>query len=145
MTRGTEPGYRRQRKMYLLKFDEYPGMWVRVRGASMGAFLRISKMVDSLSVSDPATMGSLFSEFAAFLKEWNIPELDDDDEPTGELVPTTLEGLLSLEFDMVMDIINAWVDAVSGVAAPLGKTSSDGSPLQEAFIPMELLSESQVS
>ncbi len=54
-------------------------------------------------------------------------------------------GLYSVDVDLVMMIVEAWVDAASGVSRPLPKTSnSSGSSALERFEAMEALSMSRL-
>lgn len=140
--RGSEPGYMPQRKLYRLRFEDRDGFVVRARSAATGVFMEISTFADD-ATSDSGIkqeqLGRLFDLFSGVLVEWNL--LEEDGTP----VPATKAGLLSQEFDFVMEIITAWMDAVAGVAAPLEKPSSDGELFPEASIPMEPLSASQAS
>jgi hypothetical protein len=47
--------------------------------------------------------------------------------------------------DLILDIINRWMEAVSGVAAPLPQSSNGGEPSPVESIPMAPLSESLAS
>lgn len=139
-------GYKVHRNIYKLRFEgaEYEGLEVRAKSVALGQFMDMMKLADlkskkSLTEEDRAAIDSLFERFAKVLVSWNLE--DDDDKP----VPTTKEGLYSLDFEFALLIILAWMDAVAGVSGPLGKPSSNGSPSLEESIPMETLWGSPIS
>lgn len=62
---------------------------------------------------------------------WNLT--DDEGEP----VPTDPDTLAEEDFGMIMDIIQGWQQAATGVSRELGKDSISGKPFPEESIPME--------
>lgn len=138
-------GYVRERRNYRLIFadEEYAGLEVVARSASVAAYRRIAEMA-SKPFSMPPTaddlieIDNLYRAFADQLVSWNLEERDDDGAVTA--VPATLDGLQSQDLDFAMAIILAWMEAVGGVAAPLDSASSSGA--MEASLPMEVLSPS---
>src|SRR4051812_43884704 len=133
-------GFKPKKTTYTLDFtnqgDDYEGLQVRTGMLSLGAFLKISSIVDVPLVQlTEADVDELFSQFATILLEWNIE--DDADQP----VPTTKEGLYSLEFPFTMQIIVTWRDAMKGVAEsdPLAGGSDSGATSLEESMPMETL------
>lgn len=62
---------------------------------------------------------------------WNVT--DDEGNP----VPTDADTLAEEDFGMIMDIIQGWQQAVTGVSRDLGKGSTSGKPFPEESIPME--------
>jgi hypothetical protein len=132
-------GYKPERKLYTLKFDDHPGLVVRARSCSTKVFFDVAALADLENPTDN-DLQMLFKEFSNVLMSWNLE--DEDDQP----VPVTLDGLLSQEFDFVMEIIQAWMEAVGGVSTPLEPPSKDGAIiLMEASIPMAPLTENQAS
>jgi hypothetical protein len=136
-------GYVPKKKLYSLKFDDHEGLVVRANTVDTAAFFEISALAD---VDEPSLddINMLFTRFSAVLVDWNV---ETEDEETGERfpVPKTLDGLLSLEFDFVLEIILGWMEAVAGTPAPLEKRSISGDHPLMATIPMEPLSESRAS
>lgn len=131
--------YKASGKKYKLTFGEdtdFEGLEVRAKGCSTGDFLRLASLAENL---DPKNMdleeiGELFTLFAGCIVEWNIE--DDDDVP----VPTTKDGLLSLDIDLVLAVLTAWMEAVAGVSGPKEKPSNDGLPLKAvSMLPQEAL------
>lgn len=139
-------GYRPNRRVFVLRFedDDYAGLVVKARSVKLGAFLGVASLVNldpgNVSAADVDRFTDLFREFAAALVEWNL-----EDEDTGQPVPATLEGIQTQDTDFVMPIIKAWFDAIAGVSAPLGRTSSDGPPSAAPPLPMEPLSAPRAS
>jgi hypothetical protein len=127
-------GYRRQRKVFLLRFEDEPGLEVYAYSAPIGVVLGLMDMVpeDKASLKDGAVIEDLLATFAESLKEWN---LEDED---GAPVPATVIGLKTQDLDFVLELILAWVEAVVSVSAPLKKKSSDGDQSPEASIPMDV-------
>jgi len=152
-----EPGYRPEPKLYRMVFEDHPGLVVRARSTSAGAFLGIADLADIANPEDPATCKALFEQFADVLVSWNLvhnhdgPPIDPDDPDSelkwrdGDPVPTTLGGLLTQDFDLVLTMIQGWMEAVAGVPAPLVQPSTDGKPSLVESLPMEPRSQSRVS
>jgi len=153
MSRGSEPGYRPQPKLYKLVFDDHPGLVCRARSTSVGGFLEISKLSDIANPNDPQACRELFRLFSNVLVSWNLEQsmdgpLDDNDDPLwleGDPVPVTLDGIMTQDLEMVLEIIEGWMEAAAGVSAPLAKPSSGGRPSLVESLPMVPLSQSQVS
>jgi hypothetical protein len=133
MTRGSEPGYRRERKVYNLTYADHPGLKVKAKSVSTEQFLRITELSDAKDFT-PEIAKELLANFAEVLVSWNL-EAED-----GTPVPCTAAGLLGEDFDFVMEILNGWMDAVAGVSAPLAQPSTGGSPSPVESIPMDVLS-----
>jgi hypothetical protein len=114
---------------------------VRAKSVPLGKFLDLTKLAElqggTAGPEEMDQLRELFSGFADALLSWNL-----EDETTGEPVPATLDGLLAQEFDFVLQIVMAWLDAISGVAAPLAKPSPAGATTLEASLPMAPLSPS---
>jgi hypothetical protein len=146
LPKGAGNGYRRAAKVYKLKFteDEFTGLEVRAKSVPLGKFLDLTKLVDlqngtALGPEQMEQIRDLFTGFATALVSWNLQEEDGTD------VPATLEGLYSQEFDFVLQIIMAWMEAIAGVAAPLVRSSNSGATIPEGSLPMVPLSPSPES
>lgn len=139
-------GFKRPAKVYKLLFedDDMAGLEVKARSMSTGDLLDMAPLLDMKMSNAPTAdeleqVRDLLERFAEVLISWNLE--DEDDEP----IPATLEGLLSQDIAFVMDIVQAWADAVSGVPAPLDGRSPSGDPSLAASIPMDALSPSLAS
>jgi hypothetical protein len=127
-------GYTPQRTTYLLDFgDRYGGLEVKVRAGTLGQLLELQGL-GSGEDSTPEQNRELLERFAALLVRWNIT--NEDDSP----VPATLDGLLSLEPGLAMDIVQAGAQALGGVAPPLPDASDGGGPSAVASLPTVPLS-----
>lgn len=136
-------GYVRERKLYSLVWEtgEFAGLEVQATSAGVGLYMTIASLASEPignppSVEDLNRLAELYEAFAPLLKSWNLEESD------GVPVPATLKGLLSQDPPFVMAVVEAWMEAVAGVAAPLGEQSNGGEPFPEGSIPMDVLSPS---
>lgn len=153
MSGRREPGYRPEPKLYRLTFDDHPGLICRARSTSAGAFLGIAELSDTANANDVESCRELFRKFSDVLVSWNLDyaldgPLGDNDEPVwleGDPVPPTYGGLLTQDLDLVLTLIEGWMEAVAGVPVPLAKPSSGGRPSLVESLPMEPLSLSRVN
>lgn len=129
-------GFTRNPKIYHLTWadGDYAGLEVNVRTITMGQLLEAKA-----GNNDQGLKGNV-ELLANRIVDWNL-----EDEETGEPVPTTLEALQAEDDDLILAIINQWMEAVSGVAAPLDAPSPSGVISPVASIPTEPLSQSQAS
>jgi hypothetical protein len=124
----SDPKFTVQRTVYRLEFDDeaHAGMVVRVRRMTLGEALHVSVALgwedDDTWAVKVAKQRELHELFVDHLVEWNLTE--EDDRP----VPTTLDGLHSLEGDLVGLMVGAWQAGRTpgAVPAPLDETSTDG-------------------
>jgi hypothetical protein len=143
-SRGSEQGYQPKPKIYNIKYDDHPGLLVRARSVDAGTFMRIAALADLEGDPSLDELKDLYSEFAKVLLSWNL--LYFEGHPLeGQPVPTTLEGLLSQEWDFLQEIILGWMSAVSGVSAPLDRPSTSGSLSLVESLPMDVSSPNQLN
>jgi hypothetical protein len=137
-------GYKRERRVYRLVFDdpEFEGLEVRARSIPIRDLKRLMALdTESDSKGDrAAAITEMMFSFAEALVSWNM---EDDNGP----VPPTLESIEAEDADFMMMIIGQWLSVISRVddASPLPATSGSGSQSLEVSIPMEPLSRSQAS
>lgn len=131
-------GYKRNPKVYNLRFQdgEFEGLEVQVRSVSMGQLIAYRSGKDD---GDKDSTVELVELLADRIIGWN---LEDED---GTPVPPTLEAIKAEDNDLIFAVINQWMDAVSGVKAPLPQSSPAGEPSPVESIPMAPLSESLAS
>jgi hypothetical protein len=137
-------GYKRSTRIIRLVFEdpEFDGLQVRAKVVPLGQLMSIAELAGATEEHGAGAMQSvrdLFAGFADALVSWNLE--DDDDQP----VPATYEGMLTQDFDFMMSVVQQWMTAVAGVAAPLGRGSSGGETALEASLPMAPLSTSPSS
>lgn len=162
-------GYRRN-KVFLLEFEdeEFAGLEIRARGASVSGLLGLLDLVDVFGQRDkgftademrqieqlfralagcPAGCGQEHRElidvglthYECRILSWN---LEDD---AGRPVEPGYASLISQDLDFAIAVAMAWFEGVIGTPAPLGGGSSDGGPSPEDLIPMETLSPALLS
>lgn len=141
-------GFRFKSKVYRLVFEgELAGLEVMCRSGTVQQFIAISQMEGAEDIASPGeestqatiknmnSFNKLCAAFSASLSSWNL-----EDEATGTPVPATLEGLFSQDVDLVLDIIDAWMEAVTRARTPQGPEESDESTVDiPDYLPMEAL------
>jgi hypothetical protein len=123
-------GYRKQRTIYSLVFDDYEGLEVKVKSLTTGQTMELWK---AKSDNGPAATEGMLHLFSDSLLEWNL------ETEEGDPVPLDFEGVTSQELPFVLKIIDAWTTALTGAEAELGKDSEPGTTSPEELIPMEPL------
>jgi hypothetical protein len=132
-TNGTQPavrkGFRLPEKTARITFEgtDYDGAVIQLRLSV--TFAQFIELRESAQGEDQEGMARLFGQNV--LMEWN---LDDDD---GEPIPADGEGMLAIPLELTNLIVQHWVEAVTGVPAPLVETSGDISTLAAASTAME--------
>ncbi|MFG3510252.1 hypothetical protein ACGF5F_32670 [Streptomyces sp. NPDC047821] len=132
-------GYRHQIPRVNVRFEEgheYHGFEAVLRKLKLGEWLEITGINGDAGVRH---VGDQLEKMADRLISWNL----EDEE--GQPVPTTREAILEQDQGLMLAVLNAWIDGITGVSAPLGPSSPAGEPSLEASIPMETLSSSLVS
>jgi len=136
-------GFRRERKIYKLKFEDpdLAGLEVLARSLPLGEFFKMSSLTEGAEnmAGVAAQAEQLFREFAKSLVSWNL------EDEKGRPVPADYDGIQGQEFDFVLAIITAWMEAMASVRPPLPMPSSNGATFPEASLPMASLSPSLVS
>jgi hypothetical protein len=132
-------GYKRERKVFALHFDdpEFEGLVVKCHSLSVGELERLM----GLDQDDKKSGAELIGAFVRALVSWN---LEDED---GHSVPATRTGVESQDAEFILSIIGPWMQTISNIAegSSLGKESGSGGQSLEASLPMETLSASRAS
>lgn len=135
-------GYKRKVKTVTLQFadPEFDGFECVVRSLPIAEYLRVAKLA-STAEEGTESAEAMLKVFAKALVSWNLE--DENDRP----VPATFEGVVSQDFEFVMDVVAGWMQSMAGVdeKSDLGKGSPSGVTFPEGSIPMEPLSPSLVS
>lgn len=132
-------GYRHKIPRVNVAFEEgheYHGCEVVLRKLTLGEYLDIVGITADSGINH---VGDQLKRMGDKLVSWN---LEDED---GTPIPATPDAVLEQDKDLMIAVLNAWLDALNGVPAPLEPNSPDGEPSLEASIPMETLSSSLVS
>jgi len=138
-------GFQAPRRTYSLEFEgeDFDGLVVKVRPPTVGEALANFDLswMQAEDISEKERLGrlrDLYELFVSRLISWNL-------EVDGELVPTTLDGLLSLDNDFGIRIVRSWLFETSAVPRPLAESSPAGEVPEELSLPMEPLSTSLAS
>ena len=101
---------------------DYDGaeIWVKLN-VSFAHYIALREAAEG---DDQAKMAELFG--GEVLMEWNL------EDASGEPVPANGAGMLQIPLSLAMLIVQHWIEAVSGVPAPLEPQSSDFSTLAAA-------------
>jgi hypothetical protein len=122
-----------QGKIYRLVFEGREGLEVRAATCSFGQLLDVGDEIDRARAgSGLAEVRDLVDLFASKLRSWNCLAEDKSE------IPITSDGLLSLDVDVALDIVLAWVDVMTSMKMDrdLGKGSTSGARFPEESIPM---------
>jgi hypothetical protein len=134
-------GFERIGKQFTLQFEQehYAGLEVVMGSLSTDQFLEVTELSTTVQAGD---LGKAAGEFrklveiaASRLRRWNLEDM-------GEAIPATRDGLGDQEFEFVMDVVVAWLNAIAAVAPPLPVPLNSGGRSPELSIPMEPLSPS---
>lgn len=112
---------------------ELHGLEIESRRVKMRELTDITSLAGAPSATMTDQIGrasKLCEKFAEVLLAWNL----EDEEGA---VPCTYEGLMEQDIQFVLQVVKAWIDAVSGVPAPLQRPSGDGEPSPVASLPMD--------
>lgn len=136
-------GYVRDKKYKLIFEDpEFTGLEVVARPLPTGDYLEMVALMDepAETIRDSKDKHHrIYEIFVTALISWNLEKED------GAPVPATVDGLGGQDHEFCLELIRAYMDAVTGVPAPLELRSPSGDPSLEASIPMETLSPSRSS
>lgn len=131
-------GYRHKAQRINVSFEpghEYHGLEVVLRKLTLGEYLDIV----GLGEVKLNHIGEQLKSMGDRLISWNL------EDEQGQPVPATVEAVLGQDKDLMVSILEAWLDVLNGVPAPLDQTSPAGEPSPVESIPMETLSSSLVS
>lgn len=123
---------------YVLHFDELPakGLEVTVRAGTVRERLAFDAMRFAAAASVVAVQAKekgVLQELAKRLVDWNLKE------------PPSADALMDLEDPVIVQLVTAWISAITDGGAELGKGSTPGPDPREASLPMESLSASPSS
>lgn len=136
-------GYEVEDTTYTLEFDDRPGAEIICRAGSMEQHLEalsldwvlergaLQRRYPGDDEAQMAELYRLYDLFAAHIQSWNM-------ERRGQPVPTTADGLLSLDREFVRTATLAWLRGVFGISAPLEQPSgpTETESFDESSIPM---------
>lgn len=109
------------------------GLHVRLTSIKFGKVRQLIALMDD-DEKDAEVMDEISGLLAKSLISWDLME-EDGVTP----VPTTLEAIDDLEFDEVIEIVNKWLDEMTGPSGDLGKDSTSGEIFPGRPLTMEAL------
>jgi hypothetical protein len=138
-------GYKRSTLLLEFRDPQFEGLEVRMKRLSIGKMLQVSNLRDTDGFKDDEDkLNKLLSILSEAITSWNLEEADDTP------VPTTVEGIASIDPEFLFALIDAWLEVALAVSNPLAQRSSNGgstSPppneVKNAGIPMEPLPSQQ--
>lgn len=126
-------GYRKIPTIHTV--DDVPGeegLIVRMQSVSFGKVRQLVKLMDD-DTGDEDVMNEIASVFVDKIVSWNL------EDEKGVPVPTTLEAVDEQDFALVLGVVNAWLNKITGVGDDLGKDSSSGAKFPGQPVTMEAL------
>lgn len=129
-------GYRRIPTVYTLdSIPEEDGLVVRMSSIRLGKLRRLMKLTADSSAGDEG-VGEILDLFQESLVSWNLEEYE-----TGAPIPTSKEGVEEQEVELIMRIVESWMDRMTGSDGPgdLGKGSTSGGQFPGLPLTMEAL------
>lgn len=127
-------GYRRIPTIYTLDaIPEEEGLVVRMASIKLGKLRRLMKLTSDEN-SDDGGVEEILDLFQANLISWNLEDFE-----TGEPVPTSKDAVEDQEIELVMRIVEQWMDHMTGTPGDLGKDSTSGEKFPGQPLTMEAL------
>ena len=122
-------GFRLPERTALINFQgtDYDGAEIQIRLSV--TFAQFIELRESAQGEDQEGMARLFGQNV--LMDWNLEDAD------GKPIPADGDGMLAIPLELTNLIVQHWVEAVSGVPAPLEPPSGDLSTLAAASTVME--------
>lgn len=135
-------GFRPEVTIYNIDFKDssLEGLEMRASACTVGEYNKMLKAaVSDTGITEQTIEDNewILNLFVDYLVSWNL-----DHPITGEPVPATLEGLVSLERPVVAQIIAAWQVALVTIPKPSKPSSSSGETSPEESLGLGSASES---
>lgn len=117
-----------------ISFTEGPnaGLNIRVMSIKFGKVRQLIRLMDE-DDKDVEIMDEISKTLASALVSWDLQEED------GSPIEPSLAAIDDLEFDEVIDIVNKWLDQITGPDKELGKDSNSGENFPGRPLTMEAL------
>jgi hypothetical protein len=122
--------------------SQWSGLEVRLRGMNIGELEEISKLrsevtAEGRSVTDLEQVMPILDILGGALLSWNLEAEEDH--------PIPISAFREQDAAMLLAIVSAWTEVVGKIPPVSSPTSPDGKRSEEALIPMEIPSSSQLS
>lgn len=127
-------GYRKIPTIYTLDdIEGEEGLIVRMKAIKVGALRKVMKATSNKGDSSDESMEEVIALMAKSLVSWNL------EDEKGKPVPANAKGIDDQELELLMAIMEAWMDAMIGVDEDLGKGSTSGASSPAPPLTMEAL------
>lgn len=126
-------GYRKVPTIHTLEFKQYDGLVVRMKGLKIGKMRKVLAILDDEDRPIAVLMDEMVKIVTEGLVSWNLQDEHGTD------LPTTAEQIEDLEFEMLTDILQAWLGKMTGPDEELGKGSLSGGSFPGQPLTMEAL------
>lgn len=127
-------GYRKIPTIYTLTdFEDEPGLIVRMKAIKLGKVRKLVRLTDNENANDLETLDEIFTLVEEGLVSWNL-ETED-----GTPIPADMGGIEEQELPMLLTVLNAWLEQMTGVDKDLGKDSPSGENFPGRPLTMEAL------
>jgi hypothetical protein len=151
-----------QRSTLKLKFDDpdLDGLEVRVKRMPIGDLLAVSTLSElgGAIAEMSEQLDTLLDTLSDALLSWNLEDAKgvtmstlkgepahNVTNPDGSVRRVRSTGLYSVDIDLILSIVEGWMQAAAGVSRPLPQSSSSGEQSPAAFELMAAASLSQPS
>jgi hypothetical protein len=132
-------GFRIEPTEYKLNFTDprLNGLTVQAKSVSIGRFMEITGVtaaaaIGGITLKDEAVARDpMLDALAEVITTWNL------EDEKGKAVDPGYDALRDQEPWVIRDIYKAWMEAVSGVSAPLPNSSGSQASSPELSIPMD--------
>jgi hypothetical protein len=126
-------GYRKIPRINTLEFDgDLEGLVVRIKTIKFGKIRRLIALMDS-DDKDVELMGEISRFLADSIVSWTLQD------EVGVDIEVSQDAIDDLDFDEVMEIVNKWLDSMTGPGPELGKGSNSGATFPGQPLTMEAL------
>lgn len=160
---GKRGGYRREKPVYLLRFEDaqFDGLEVTAKSLPLGEFFTLQRLQEQAG-ADADAAEQVVRKLADVLVAWNLEDDDGQAVPCEYAVCTVsgkpgnpgqpcshhqngaddvpaceYTGLVAQDLPFVLAITRAWMEAVASVPNSSGGNSNDGGTSLEQSLPME--------
>ena len=127
-------GYRKIPTIHtLVDLEGEEGLVVRMKAIRIGKLRQMMKAMSAADDSDDQTLDELFTLLQEGLVSWNL------EDEGGTPIPATMAGIEEQELPLILKIMTAWLEQMTGPSADLGKGSPSGATFPGQPLTMELL------
>src|ERR1700755_985755 len=127
-------GYKPAAKFYDLEFEDFPGLEVKMRSASLGEIKHAYSLNINMQEKDPDKQMEAFKFFESKLVSWNLehPEVEGGGNcpqcglTEDQAMLPVVECMLCLELSMLLKMLMGWINTMATVAGPKGMNSLPG-------------------